>query len=85
MLDDEVIEAVKARKFTIWAVSHIDEGIEILTGLQAGTRDKRGHFPPDTLHYLVDQKLTEWHERRKSFASDYRRTMPQGRKRRGRF
>ena len=36
MLDDEVIEAVREGKFRIWAVSTIDEGLEILTGVPAG-------------------------------------------------
>ena len=32
MLSHEVIDAVKAKKFNIWAVKTIDEGMEILTG-----------------------------------------------------
>jgi predicted ATP-dependent protease len=31
-LDEEIVEAVKAGKFHIWAVSHVSQGIEILTG-----------------------------------------------------
>jgi len=39
-LNDEVIEAVKEGKFHIYAVKTIDEGIEILTGMKAGKREK---------------------------------------------
>ncbi len=60
MLDHEVCEAVKEGKFHIWAVSHIDEGIEILTGVPAGKRDKEGKFPKGTVHYMVESKLREW-------------------------
>lgn len=60
MLDEEVIEAVKAKKFNIWAVEHIDEGLEILTGMPAGKKDKNGKYPPGTVHYLVDNKLRSW-------------------------
>lgn len=35
-LSDEVVEAVKNKKFHIYAVSTIDEGIEVLTGVPAG-------------------------------------------------
>lgn len=59
MLSSDVIEAVKAGMFHIYAVSHIDEGIEILTGKKAGVRQKNGHFPKGTIHYLVDERLRE--------------------------
>ncbi len=64
MLTEELIEAVKAKMFTIWAVEYIDEGIEILTDMPAGKRDANGKFPPDTIHFRVDEQLTAW--RRKS-------------------
>ena len=62
MLKDEVIEAVKNKKFHIWAVSTVDEGIEILTGKKAGVRDKSGKYPKGTINYLVDKKLKEYSE-----------------------
>jgi len=65
MLDTEVVEAVRQRKFNIWAVDHIDQGLEILTGMPAGERDEKGNFTPDTVHYLVNQKLQKWTEMRR--------------------
>ena len=56
MLREEVIEAVKAGTFHIWAVKTIDEGIEILTGVKAGVRGKSG-YPRNTVNRLVDDKL----------------------------
>ena len=56
-LNDEVIESVKKGKFHIYAVSTIDEGIEILTGVPAGKKDKNGKFPLGTINYLVHEKL----------------------------
>ena len=44
MLSHEVTEAVKKGKFHIWSISTIDEGIEILTGVPAGTPDKSGRL-----------------------------------------
>ncbi len=60
MLKDEVIDAVKRKKFHIWAVSTIDEGIEILTGKKAGKKGKDGHYPKGTMNYLVDKKLKDY-------------------------
>jgi lon-related putative ATP-dependent protease len=63
MLKEEVVKAVKAGKFHIWAVASIDEGIEILTGKKAGVKDKKGEYPKGTINYLVDKKLKEYMER----------------------
>lgn len=59
MLKDEVIEAVKNGQFHIWAVSTIDEGIEILTGVPAGKKDEKGNYPEGTVNYLVSKRLEE--------------------------
>ncbi|MFH1837266.1 MAG: ATP-binding protein [Candidatus Omnitrophota bacterium] len=63
MLKDEVIDAVKKKKFHIWSVSTLDEGIEILTGVKAGKKDKNGKYPKGTVNYLVDKKLKEYSEK----------------------
>jgi len=57
MLREEVIEAVKAGRFHIWAVKTIDQGIEILTGVKAGVRTKSGAYPKNTINRMVDDKL----------------------------
>jgi len=59
MLKDEIIEAVKKGQFHIWAVGTIDEGIEILTGVPAGEKDKKGNYPEGTVNYLVSKRLEE--------------------------
>ena len=61
-LTDEVIEAVKHKKFHIYAISTIDEGIEILTGVPAGKKDKNGKFPAGTINSLVYEKLKKYSE-----------------------
>lgn len=60
MLNGEVVEAVKKGKFNIWAVSSIDEGIEILTGKKAGKRNSSGVFPKGTINRLVEDKLRRY-------------------------
>lgn len=60
VLNDEVIEACKEGKFNIYAVKTIDEGIEILTGKKAGTKNKNGKYPPGTINYLVYEKLKKF-------------------------
>ena len=48
-LSDEIVQAVKDGKFHIYAVSTIDEGIEILTGVPAGKKDENDNFPAGVL------------------------------------
>ncbi len=59
-LADEVVDAVKNGLFHIYAISTIDEGIEFLTGVPAGTKDKDGKFPSGTINYLVYEKLKKY-------------------------
>ena len=59
-LSDDVVDAVKDKKFHIYAISTIDEGIEILTGVPAGKKDKDGNFPAGTVNYLVYEKLKKY-------------------------
>ena len=57
MLRREVVEAVAAGKFHVYPVSAIDEGIEILTGIEAGAPREDGTFEEGTVNALVDAEL----------------------------
>jgi lon-related putative ATP-dependent protease len=59
MLKEEIVDAVKDGKFHIYIAQTIDEGIEVLTGRKAGTRDSEGNFEEGTVNALVDKKLRE--------------------------
>jgi lon-related putative ATP-dependent protease len=67
MLRKDVVEAVAAGKFHIYPVQTIDQGIEILTGRPAGEKGADGNYPPDTVNFLVDQKLEGLAKRMKEF------------------
>jgi len=67
MLKEEVVEAVEAKKFHIYPVKTIDEGIEILSGVKAGERKDDGTFEEDTVNYLVDNRLREMAEKLREF------------------
>ena len=59
-LSVEVADAVKNGLFHIYAISTIEEGIEILTGVPAGRKDENGKFTPGTINYLAYQKLKRY-------------------------
>jgi lon-related putative ATP-dependent protease len=62
MLKKEVVDAVKDGKFHVWAIGHIDEALELLTGLPAGRRLPDGAWEPDTVNDKVDKKLRQMME-----------------------
>jgi len=68
MLKTEVVEAVRAGKFHIYAVHTVDEGVEVLTGLAAGAAGPDGVYPEGTLNFLVRRRLRELAERLRRFA-----------------
>jgi predicted ATP-dependent protease len=63
MLKPEVVEAVAAGQFHVYAVSTVDEGIELLTGVPAGKPDATGAYPPGSINYLVERRFAELAER----------------------
>jgi lon-related putative ATP-dependent protease len=67
MLKEEIVEVARAGQFHVWPVNTIDEGIEILTGVQAGRRIEDGNFEQDTVNARVDQRLRQLAETMKAF------------------
>ncbi len=70
MLHDEVVGAVAQGRFHIYAVKTIDEGIEVLTGVEAGQRREDGTYPEGSINYLVDRRLRQMAEGLKSFYAE---------------
>lgn len=69
MLREDVVEAVKAGDWHIWAVDNIDEGLEVLTGQPAGARLADGAWEPNTINDLVDKRLKRMGEDLRQFES----------------
>jgi lon-related putative ATP-dependent protease len=62
VLNDEVVHAVEEGKFHIYAIRDVDEGIEILTGVEAGKKREDGTYPEGTVNDLVYRKLKKFAE-----------------------
>lgn len=60
MLKEDVVQAVRDGRFHIWPVASIDDGIEILTGVEAGEKDSSGRYPEDSVHGRANAKLEEY-------------------------
>jgi lon-related putative ATP-dependent protease len=57
MLRQDVRDAVSKGKFHIYPVENVDQGIAILTGIEAGERQKDGGYPEGTINALVEARL----------------------------
>ena len=67
MLKKEILEAVEKEKFAIYSVKTIDEGISLLTGVEAGKPDKKGNFPSSSVNGKVVARIKELSETVKAF------------------
>ena len=71
MLKEEILDAVKAGQFHVYSVNSIDQGIEILTGINAGVRRKDGTFEKETVNERVDRRLQEMAQKLREFPPFY--------------
>jgi len=69
MLKKEVVNAVKAGKFHVFAVDHVDHALELLTDLPAGRADAEGVYSRDSINYQVQYRLAEWLALRQHYSS----------------
>ena len=60
MLKKEVVEAIAAEKFFVYAVAKVDEAIALLTDLPAGERGADGNYPEASLNGRVEATLARF-------------------------
>jgi predicted ATP-dependent protease len=68
MLRGDVVEACRAGRFSVYALSNIDEGIFLLSGIPAGSRASDGAVPSGTFNQRVEQTLRRFAQARRSLA-----------------
>jgi predicted ATP-dependent protease len=67
MLRDDIVAAAESGRFAIYPIATIDEGIEDLTGMSAGTREGAKTFPEDTIDRRVEDRLIALADARRRF------------------
>jgi len=68
MLREDVVAAVREGRFAIYAIKTVDEGLHLLTGLDAGDKGANGRFGADTVNGRVEARLKAFAERARAFA-----------------
>lgn len=71
MLRQDIVKAVEEGKFSIWPISHVDQGIEILTGVPAGEPDAAGAWPQGSVNARIVERLETLTKKQKEFESDH--------------
>ncbi|MCC5986851.1 MAG: AAA family ATPase [Pararhodobacter sp.] len=67
MLRRDVVAAVEEGRFHIHAIEHVDQALELLTGLPAGQRGLNGAFEDGTVNANVEARLLDFAEARRDF------------------
>jgi len=70
MLSAEALQAVSEERFELFAVAHVDEAMELLTGLPAGVADDEGVFPEGSLNRRVADRLQAYALRAKELKAN---------------
>ena len=68
MLRRDVVSAAEAGQFHIYAVTHVDEAMGLLTGLAAGAANAQGHYPDGSVNQRVAARVAELSALRQQFA-----------------
>ena len=67
MLREDIVAAVAAGQFHVHAIGHVNEAMELLTGLPAGLRGPSGFFDDGTVNGNVEARLIEFAETLRDF------------------
>jgi len=67
MLRTDIQTAIKNGQFHIYSVENIEDGLKILTGFEAGKRNKNGSFQKNTLYQKVEERLRLFSRRNEAF------------------
>jgi predicted ATP-dependent protease len=68
MLNEQLVEAAAAGKFHIYAASHIDQVMTLLTGIEAGQPDAEGLYGENTVNGHIQMQLFQWTALRQQYA-----------------
>jgi predicted ATP-dependent protease len=60
MVRDDVIQAVEDGKFHIYGISHVNQALALLSGIDAGEYDEESGFPENTFNAQVMAQIQKW-------------------------
>ncbi len=76
MLRGDIVEECAAGRFAVYPVATIDEGIALLTGLDAGIRGDGGNYPAGSISRRVEDRLRAFASIRRNFERQSQAALP---------
>ena len=76
MLKPAVVKAVANKKFSVWAVSTVEQAMTLLSGVTAGVRDENGVYELGSFNRKVEDRLIQFYEQRRRYAASFRDLSP---------
>jgi predicted ATP-dependent protease len=73
MLRADIVESIRAGEFHVYSVATVEEGVEVLTGVEAGTPDSEGQFPDASVNRLTADRLRKYAENFRDFMNPTQR------------
>jgi len=72
MLRTDVVEAAAQGRFQIFAVRHVDQALELLSGQHAGLPDATGTYPTDSINGQIQGRLSDLFQARQQLGAEAR-------------
>ncbi len=69
MLRWDVVHAAQSGQFNIYAVTTVDDAVELLTGMEAGVINEQGVYQPESFNAKVEAQLLQFTKIKKEFIS----------------
>ncbi len=76
MLRRDVVDACAEGRFAIYPVSTINDGIALLTGIEAGIRGADGAYPEGSINRRIEDRLRAFANIRRNFGRAPEQTLP---------
>ena len=70
MLREDVVKACADGRFAVYPVDHVDQGLELLTGIPAGMRNADGSYPEGSIGRRIEDRLVEFARVRQRFETE---------------
>jgi len=70
MLRKDIVDAAKNGTFHIYPISTIDDAITLLTGVDAGEKNKAGLYPENSINYLINTRLQTLFKKRQELKNE---------------
>jgi len=62
MLRQDVSDAVAKGQFHIHAIEHVEQALQLLSGMEVGQLDEQGEYPEDSFNAAIAQRLQHWND-----------------------